>query len=199
MTLLRAIALAALVSFVAGCISHRTRQHIYALDAAVDAPSTAEAAAGGAELQLQRVLVPDYLDTTDLLLRVGKHEIRDSPTGRFGERLSLGITHALRSDLTVRLPLENITLAQPADRMARQILVTIDVFDVWQDGRCVLTANWYIQDPNRRDVLAAERGTFVTTPAIGGVANDAAIVSAMADAVRQLAERLASTIQSLPP
>jgi uncharacterized lipoprotein YmbA len=150
-------------------------------------------------LQIQRVLVPDYLDTTDLLLRVGTHEIRESHTGRFGERLSLGITHALQSDLAVRLPLDTITLAQPAEKSARQILVTVDVFDVWQNGRCLLTANWSILGADRRDVLTADRGTFLTAPAGGGISNDAAIVSAMANAVRQLAARIASTVQALAP
>jgi uncharacterized lipoprotein YmbA len=194
MTSLRRIALAALISITAGCISHRERQHVYALDAALDTPGNAEAARKGPELQLQRVLVPDYLDTTDILLRVGAHEIRESSTGRFGERLSLGITHALRADLAARLPLDAIALAQPAEKSARQILVTVDVFDVWQNGRCVLAANWSILGADRRAVLNADRGTFITAPAGGGISNDAAIVSAMADAVRQLAERIASTV-----
>jgi uncharacterized protein len=197
MTSLRTIALAALISITAGCISHRERQHVYALDAALDTTRNAEADLRGPELQLQRVLVPDYLDTTDILLRVGTHEIRESSSGRFGERLSLGITHALRSDLAVRLPLDTIALAQPAEKSARQILVTVDVFDVWQNGRCVLAANWSILGADRRAVLTADRDTFITAPAGGGVSNDAAIVSAMADAVRQLAERIASTVQAL--
>ena len=199
MTSLRAIALAALISIAVGCMSHRERQHVYTLNAALDAPRSAEAALGGPELQIQRVLVPDYLDTTDLLLRVGTHEIRESYTARFGERLSLGITHALRPDLAVRLPLDTVTLAQPADKSARQILVTIDVFDVWQNGHCLLTANWSILGADRRGVLSADRGTFVTEPVGGGISKDAAIVSAMADAVRQLAARIASTVQTLPP
>ncbi len=199
MTSLRAIALAALACIGAGCMSHREHQHLYALDAALDTPRNAEAALKGPELQLQRVLVPDYLDTTDLLLRVGTHEIRESSTGRFGERLSVGITHALRSDLAVRLPLDSITLAHPAEESARQILVTVNEFDVWQNGRCVLTANWSILGADRRGVLTADRGTFITAPAGDGISNDAATVSAMADAVRQLADRIASTIQALPP
>ncbi len=199
MTSFRPIALAALISIAAGCISHRERQHVYALDAALDTPGNAEAAPRGPELQLQRVLVPDYLDTTDLLLRVGTHEIRESATGRFGERLSLGVTHALRSDLAARLPLDAIALAQPAEISARQILVTVDVFDVRPNGGCVLAANWTILEADRRAVLTADHGTFITASAGGGISDDAAIVSAMADAVRQLADRIASTVQALPP
>ena len=62
-------------------------------------------------MRLQRVLIPDYLDTTDIQLRVGAYEIHESATGRFGERLSLAITlltadrHSVsfnRADLTLR-------------------------------------------------------------------------------------------------
>ena len=149
-------------------------------------------------MQLQRVLIPDYLDTTDILLRVGTHEIHESATGRFGERLSLGLTHALRSDLASRLPLYTIALAQPAHGTARQILVNVDAFDIWPTGRCVLVADWSILEGDRRTMLSAGRSTF-TTPAGSAHAGDGAIVSVMADAVRQLADRIASTAAALSP
>jgi uncharacterized lipoprotein YmbA len=149
-------------------------------------------------MQLQRVLIPDYLDTPDILLRVGAHEIHESATGRFGERLSLGITHALRSDLASGLPLYTIVLAQSAERPARQILVNVYAFDVWPTGRCVLVADWTILDADRKALLSADRGTF-TTAAAGVNPGDGAIVTAMTDAVRQLADRIASTAEALPP
>lgn len=199
MTSLRAVLLAASLIVVAGCMSHRERQHVYALDAAVDPPRSAEAAPRSSELQLQRVLVPDYLDTTGILLRADAHEIRESSTGRFGERLSMGVTHALRSQLAARLPLYTITVAQPTEKSARQILVTVDEFDVWQNGRCVLVANWSILGADRRAVLSADRGTFIAGATSGATSNDMAIVAAMADALSQLAERIASKARALPP
>src|SRR5580658_343765 len=162
---LRAIALTLLISIAAGCLSHREYRHIYSLDGALDAPTQAEPAARRPVMQLQRVLIADYLDTTDILLRVGAHEIHESATGRFGERLSLGVTHGLRSDLASRLPLYTIALAQSAERPARQILVNVDAFDVWPTGRCVLVADWTLLDADRRTVLSAEGGTFTTVAA----------------------------------
>jgi uncharacterized protein len=106
------------------------------------------------------VLITDYLDTTDILLRVGAHEIHESATGRFGERLSLGVTHALRSDLASRLPLYTIVLAQSAERPARQILFNVDAFDVRPTGRCVLVADWTILAADRRALLSADRGPY---------------------------------------
>ena len=198
MTRLRPLVLAALVASFAGCLSHREYRHTYTLDGAADAPTRAAVVAERPVLQLQRVLIPDYLDTTDILLRVGAHEIHESATGRFGERLSLGVTDALRSDLASQLPLYTIALAQSADRPARQILVDVDAFDVWPTGRCVLVASWTILDAHRRALLSADRGTF-TTAAAGVNPDDGAIVTAMADAVRQLADHIASTAEAPPP
>jgi uncharacterized lipoprotein YmbA len=195
---LRLVVLTALISMAAGCLSHREQRHLYSLDGAVDAPTHAGAISGQPTMLLERVLIPDYLDTTGILLRLDAHELRESTTGRFGERLSLGVTHALRSDLASRLPLYAIELAQSAEGSARQILVNVDTFVVWRTGRCVLVADWSILDADRRTLLSTDRGTF-TTAAAGVNPGDGLIVAAMADAVRQLADRIASTAEALPP
>jgi uncharacterized protein len=192
------LALAAVIATSAGCLSTRNHRHIYSLDGAMDAQMQNGYIAKRPVMQLQRVLIPDYLDTTDILLRVGPHEIHESSTGRFGERLSLGVTHALRADLESRLPQDSITLTQSTTGPARQILVTVESFDVSPGGRCVLVADWSILDANRQTVLSVDRGTF-KIGAAGSRPGDGAIVAAMADAVGQLAQRIASTIEALPP
>lgn len=168
-------------------------------------------------LRNSRQIATKGRDLDDLLKRAGKatdsadalveslnditspraHEIHESCTGRFGERLSLAVTHALRSDLASRLPSYAITLARSADAPSRQIMVNVDAFDVWPTGRCVLVADWTILDADRRTLLSADRGTF-TTAGAGANPGDAAVVMAMAEAVRQLADRIASTADALP-
>jgi uncharacterized lipoprotein YmbA len=181
-----------------GCLSYREHRHIYSLESALEAPTQAGAVAERPVMQLQRVLIPDYLDTTDILLRVGAHELQESATARFGERLSSGITDALRSDLASQLPPYTIVLAQSSHGPARQIVVNVDAFDVWPTGRSVLVADWTLLDADRRTVLSVGRGTF-TTAAADVNPGDGAIVSVMADAVRQLADRIAATAEALPP
>jgi hypothetical protein len=46
-------------------------------------------------------------------------------------------------------------------------------------------------------IMHFEEMAFITAPVVGGISNDAAIVAAMAGAVRQLAERITSAVQSL--
>ena len=195
---LRSLALGSLAFMAAGCVSHHERRHIYTLEGALDAPAQAGDAAQRPVLQLQRVLIPDYLDTTGIVSRVGPHEIHESATGRFGERLSLGVTRALRADLAAHLPQDSIALAQSAEQPARQMLVTVHTFEVSPSGHCVLVADWSILDAKRRTALSGGSGTF-TAVAAGPKPEDGAIVAAMADAVGQLARRIASAIEALPP
>jgi uncharacterized lipoprotein YmbA len=187
----------ALICAVAGCASGRVRQ-IYVLNDAVDIPKDNQAAAGRSELQLERVLVPDYLDTTDILWRAGEHELKESSSGRWGERLSSGFMNALWADLAVRLPQDRVMLAGPAEKSARQIRVNVEAFDVWPDGRCVLAANWTILDRDRTVVLAAGGGTFVVPSDGSGKPSDSAVVSGMAEALRRLADSIAPAAKALP-
>ncbi|MDB6082559.1 MAG: hypothetical protein JWN43_440 [Gammaproteobacteria bacterium] len=193
----RLIALMAVIC-VGGCMSGRA-QRVYALAEAAHAP-VEKGDAAAPVLQIRRVLVPDYLDTTDILTRIGQHELHASSSGRWGERLSLGLTHALRADLAVRLPLVAVMLAPPPGKSDREVLVAVDALDVWPDGRCVLVANWTVVDRNGRSVVTAGGGTFGTPPMRTVDPGDAAIVTAMADALAQLADSIAlsAAVQSPP-
>ena len=192
----RSLLLLVLNSVVAACISSPVPA-TYVLSHAVDFTKDTESASGPV-VQLRRVLVPDYLDTTDMIERVGRYQLKSSSTGRWGERLSLGITHALGSDLTIKLPTNTVTFDHPAEKSVRQILVSVDRFDVWRDGHCVLTANWSILETHGGAVLAEGRGNFVTTPVRGGNPGDGAIVAGMADAVSELADSITSAAKGLP-
>jgi uncharacterized lipoprotein YmbA len=187
----RSLVLIALNCVMAACISSPAPV-IYVLSHAVDSTMETKPAPGGPVVQLQRVLVPDYLDTTDILERVGQYELKSSSTGQWGERLSLGITHALGSDLADRLPLDRVAFAHPGEKSGRQILVGVDRFDVWGDGHCMLMANWTILDGHSGTVLTEGRGNFATTAVRSGRPGDGAVVAGMAAALGQLADRIAS-------
>jgi len=192
----RPILLMVLICSLSGCIADRPRR-VFVLSEAITSPAVGTAKIVGPVLQLQRVLVPDYLDTTDIDLRVGEHELRASATARWGERLSLGITHALRADLATRLPMPIVTLEEPTARSAWQLLVSVAAFDVWPDGRCVLAASWTILDARSGAVLTAGKSTLVTGAASHGKLGDAKLVAAMADTVGKLAGRIATAVSGL--
>jgi uncharacterized lipoprotein YmbA len=151
--------------------------------------------AGRPVVTLRRVSLPDYLDTTDILLRDGRSEVKASPTGRWGERLSVGITRGLAEALTKRLPAVVIDQDSSVREPARTLLISIDAFDIEANSRCVLTAHWTILGEDRRNLAVGERATIVTSARRPeDVAADSAVVTAMADALDQLADHIAADL-----
>ena len=75
----------------------------YVLGAMPAATATTLSQTGLPVVEVNRIQLPDYLDTTDILERRG-NQLVPSPTGRWGERLSVGITRALTASLAARLP-----------------------------------------------------------------------------------------------
>jgi uncharacterized protein len=146
-------------------------------------------------IELPTVALPDYLDSSDIVLRNGQNELIPSKTGRWGERLSLGITHALEAALTRRLPGVLVTHSSMAGQPSASLLVNVEAFDVHPDGRCVLTARWMLRGDAGQSAMISQQGTFVTQASPTGTLSDAAIVSAMAAAVDQLAARIAVSVR----
>jgi len=185
----RSWSMALLALLLTGCASDPPAR-IYVLSPPAEDKPQGSVAVDAPVLQLQRIVLPDYLDTTEILLRIGTNEIKASPTGRWGERLSEGLEHALAAALAARLPQDRVTLASRADRSATRVLVTVDAFDVGPDGHSVLKAGWAILDPNAVTAPRTGSGIF-TAPALTGAIGDASIVAAMARTIGQLADRIA--------
>jgi uncharacterized lipoprotein YmbA len=145
---------------------------------------------GRPHLELKTVTVPDYLDTTDILRRSASNEVITSPTGRWGERASIGITRVLATDLAARLP--NVVIeSRGAYEPARRLLVDVQRFEVGGDGRCTLTARWRLTTADNKVAADSEQGTFVVAMTS---TTDAAVASAMTSAIDQLAARIAVTV-----
>jgi uncharacterized lipoprotein YmbA len=142
---------------------------------------------------VHRVLVPDYLDTSDILLRDGTNEVKASATGHWGERLSQGLTQALAADLAARLPTDAVILDTPS-AARRQLLVNVNALDLWPDGRCAIAANWTIIDHDALHVVAGGSGTFDSSPVGSGV-GDARLVDAISRALDKLADAIAVNIR----
>jgi uncharacterized lipoprotein YmbA len=144
-------------------------------------------------IELKTVSVPDYLDSSDILHRSGANELVASPTGRWGERLSLGLTHALASALAKRLPQAVITTNADAEP-TRRLLVDVDSFESGPDGRCLLVAHWRFAAGDGEPGTAGEHGSFSEA---AGSLDDPAIAAAMSRAIDQLADQITATVQPL--
>jgi uncharacterized lipoprotein YmbA len=149
-------------------------------------------------LEVRRVLVPDYLDNADILMRLGSDEVKASSSGRWGERLSLGLTHAIGADLAARLPQYSI-VQDGSSNPERQLRITITALDLWRNGRCVLSANWSIVDQDSSIPVTSGSGMF-DSPSAGGATNatDANLVEAVARSLAKLADRIVPDARASP-
>jgi uncharacterized lipoprotein YmbA len=164
---------------------------VFVLDAPLQSAAQPTQLPDGPTLQVQSVTLPDYLDTEDILMRDSAHELKASASGKWGERLSAGMTQALAAALVSRLPAYQLKPPRPTDRLARQILVDVDAFDVWPDGRCALSASWTILQPGATAVAPNRREVFLTPSIKASAAGDATVVAAMAATIDQLADAIA--------
>ena len=189
-------AAAVLALLLGGCASSPPTRIFVLGSAAADNVPVGEGR--GRPVWLRPVLVPDYLDTTDILLRTGIHEVAPSRTGRWAERLSSGVTHALLQDLAARLPQAAVTLDDGGQDSA-VVSVTVDAFDILAVGRCVLSASWTVA-AGRGAAAAPERAVISASFAAAspGGSVDTAIVAAMADDLDRLADRLAAAVHARP-
>jgi len=163
----------------------------YVLGAVPAANATTIVQTGMPIVEVKRVRLPDYLDSTDILERKGNRLI-PSAAGRWGERLSVGFTRALAGSLASRLPRLVVTAASPIERPAWQVLVDVAAFER-VEAHVVLVARWSIVEDASHNILNAEQASLVE--AVSGT-EDSAVVNAMSRLVEQLADRLAAGIKS---
>ena len=184
----------ALVATLSGCGADPLR-NVYVLG---DAPPSRPAdipQLGKPLVEVKPTLLPDYLDTTDIVIRGRDRQLIASTTGRWGERLSIGVTHAVDLALAAKLPQFAVT-DYPTDSTAwRQILIDIVAFETLADGNCVLDARWAIRSGRTGDPIDEQRAVFVTQVTAPG---DVPIVAAMSRNVDMLAARIAEELQARP-
>jgi uncharacterized lipoprotein YmbA len=141
-------------------------------------------------IELKTVQVPDNLDTSDIVRLAGANQFTASAKGRWGERLSVGITQDLVATLSTQLPqavIENRGAYEPT----RRLLVTVSRFDISPDGRCVLSARWRLTDAAGKVLSDSDEATFIEMAASG---SDAAAAAAMTVALDHLATRIGMTV-----
>ncbi len=152
----------------------------------------AEPLAGRPVVEVKPVLVPDYLDVSDMLLGRNGDALVQSRTGRWAERLSVGFTRALKEGLARLLPGAVVTSTAPPEEIARQVLVDVDAFEPHADGTLVLVASWRVLDGQGRHTLAGERANIVEK--LESV-RDAEVAAAMTQAIETLAVHVAQGIR----
>lgn len=145
----------------------------------------------GPVLRLDRVVLPDYLDTTDIVVR-DDDRIDRSASARWAERLSSGITALLRARLAQDRPGTLFTTqadaAGPADA---RLEITITRLDITQAGSGALEASWRVLPRDPHAPIVQRRGAFSAT---GPTRTDAGTVALTRRLVEALAAGIAQTL-----
>ena len=190
---MKRVLLLALFSSLAGCAG-LPEPRVYVLNPGSDGTSTVRDNAGRMVVEVRRVLIPDHLDTTSIMLGTAGNQIRASETGVWGERLSSGLTQALAGALARRVP-DAVIVARPPDiRPAVQVLVEVTALRCGGGG-CAMTAQWTIPRPGDATHPPRPTETAQGRFAAHGEGNeDAAAAIAIGGAVEQLAAQIATRL-----
>jgi uncharacterized lipoprotein YmbA len=174
-----------IVVLVAGCAT-RPDQQIFVLGSETVPIAGTRDNTGRRLIELKPVHIPDYLDTTDILLRTGTNQLTASPTGIWGERLSVGITQALAEALRKQVPSAQVVSRPAVDRPAMQILVDITTLQVSAGGNCVMIVSWTLLrgDTGAPQTAVTAQGTYITPVEDR---TNAAVVAAITRTIAQLA------------
>jgi uncharacterized lipoprotein YmbA len=158
---------------------------VYTLDAPA-VPVDTGPAQTPASLEVWRIVLPDYLDTQDIVLREGS-QINRSFHARWASRLSIGATDLITARLAAARPDLFIT-DQPLVSPARyRLFINISRLDVSGDGTASLAADWTIVPRDERRLELHDRTAFALT---GPVKTDLDIVALTNEVLDRLAARI---------
>ncbi|MFT9016081.1 MAG: PqiC family protein [Acetobacter sp.] len=143
-------------------------------------------------IAISRVVIPDYLDSQDMLVRRGEEIIRSSRS-RWATRLSLGITDLITNEISSSHPNQLITDQPLTDVATMRVQVNISRFDVDENGQATLDANWAVLPSDPDKPLIRDR---VQLHESGSISTDADVAALMRRMVIKLADQVNA---SLPP
>jgi hypothetical protein len=157
------------------------------------------AATGAMGIGVGPVLLPGYLDRSQIVIRTGADRVELSMFHRWAEPLADGIARTLADEIGARVPTDRIVAFPWRGVVARviqyQVVVAVLRFDGRPDGDVTLDTRWRILGRDG-DELAFRRTTVTEAAAGRGYE---AMVAAMARAVVALGQAIAAEIRTLPP
>lgn len=105
---------------------------------------------GAAVIEVDRLILPNDVDSEDILLRDGD-VVERRPTGRWVSRLSLLATDLVTERLAMRAPDALVTDEWPAVAPDYRVMIHVARLDVANNGRGSLDADWQIsaRDPGQ--------------------------------------------------
>lgn len=137
-------------------------------------------------IEIRRVVIPDYLDSQDILVRNG-NTLQRSSHGRWASRLSIEVTRYLTGILAARRPNALVTDQPPIATPNERIFITISDLDVTSAGLATLDANWTTVPRSPAQPIRRQRARFTATGPVNTdqdvVVLTQAVLTRLADAI----------------
>ncbi len=137
-------------------------------------------------IAVARITIPDELDTENIVIRDG-NTLRRSTQGRWGTRLSLGITGRLTQRLAERRPDALVTDRPLTETPAYRVLINISRLDITPAGEATCDADWLIVPQDSAKPARRDRAHLTAT---GRAATDQEVVTLISTVLDQLATRI---------
>ena len=168
----------------AGCASPSLK--LYTLREAAVSEDTRPLPHGAAVIEVDRLILPNDVDSEDILLRDGD-VVERSPTGRWVSRFSLLTTDLVTARLAMRVPDALVTDQWSGETPDYRVMIHVARLDVVDNGRASMDADWQISPCHSGRLI---RGRAQISLA-GSTATDQDVVGLET----ALFERLADTIR----
>ncbi|MCX2561580.1 ABC-type transport auxiliary lipoprotein family protein [Acetobacter farinalis] len=186
---LSCVTLLAGCALLASCASPPLR--IYTLSMPSDQPmQPAPLSAHTPTIGISLTVLPDYLDSQDIVVRNGEVIVR-SPNARWASRLSLGITDLITSQIAHQRPQDLVTDQPLAETPSLRVQVNIARLDVNASGSATLDANWAVLPLDPHKPLTQDRVHLSET---GDVSTESGVVTLMRKLILTLADRVNQSI-----
>ncbi len=161
-------------------------------------PRSVVAGTGTVTIGVGPVIVPSYLDRSQIVTRTSADQVELSMFHRWAEPLADGIARILAEEIGARVPSERIVMFPWRGTVARaiqyQVVVAVVRFDGRPGGDVTLDTRWRILGRDG-DELAFRRSTVVEAAAGPGYER---MVAAMARALVALGREMAAEIGAMP-
>jgi len=123
-------------------------------------------------IEVDRLILPNYLDSQDILLR-NDSSLEASSTGRWVTRLSLLATDLVTSRLAMRVPADLVTDQARVEAPQYRIVVHVARLDIARNGHASMDADWQIIAGDRETARTEGRAQIRLT---GSTATDRDVV-----------------------
>ena len=161
-------------------------------------PRSVVAGTGTVTIGVGPVIVPSYLDRSQIVIRTGADTVEILTFHRWAEPLEDGIARVLAEEVAARVPTERVVMFPWRGVVARtiqyQVVVAVLHFDGRPGSNVTLDARWRILAGDGRE-LAFRRSTVIQGVERSGYEP---MVAAMGRALSTLGQEIATEIRALP-